>query len=194
MPNRHPQVSLPMDNVMFIACGAFAGLAHQDAKRGRSLGFGGAQKEHVISRDDYFAPLSGGLLADTRQFVKYGIMPELFGRFSQVVPFQPLSKEEMKSIFEIDVLERCCQEFAMEGIKLVIEPGVTEAIIDSAIQRQTGVRGLRAAISPALEQAAFDCFGNSKVQSVRIGIEEGKILAIKDTSNSQVIDSCEAIA
>ena len=69
-------------------------------------------------------------------------------------------------------LENYQREFEEEGFKLHIEPKVVDFIIEEALRRQTGARGLDVIISKYLEEVAFETFGKS---------DEGEIILTLDT-------------
>src|SRR5690606_30842694 len=97
MPGRRPLLNMPLDNVMFIACGAFAGLSEIAGKPQQRMGFQVSQDDIPRERQ-LFKPLEDDLLENTVLFSKYGIIPELMGRFSRIVPFQPLDRDTLKTI------------------------------------------------------------------------------------------------
>ena len=168
--------TMPLHNVMFIACGAFSGLKQvADLIEGRgkpAIGFLEDQDE----RDDSLVSKIGfELMEDTRAFANYGILPELVGRFSRMVPFQPLSKEVLREILEDNVLKSYRKEFEAEGVEMIVEDEVIDFIIESARRRETGARALRASLVPHLEEAAFRAFGDGGGAKVRLFVEKGKI-------------------
>ncbi len=68
------------------------------------------------------------MLENTRAFSDYGILPELVGRFSRLVPFQPLDREVLKSILEDTLLNHYRNEFRHEGVELVVNEQLDEAV------------------------------------------------------------------
>lgn len=166
---------LPLRNVMFIAAGAFSGLRetaelkHAD----HSIGFGAKPKRKF---DDALAARIGAeLLENTRAFSDYGILPELVGRFSRLVPFQPLDRDVLKSILEESLLNQYRNEFRHEGVELVVTDAVVAHTLDGAERRETGARGLRASLVPHLEEAAFQTFGHGAPARAIIDLVDGEI-------------------
>jgi|GEM_PF-617993 len=159
---------LPLQNVMFIACGAFSGLKETaDLISGSPrIGFGATVSPE---RDDsLIARIGSELLENTKAFSNYGILPELLGRFSRLVPFQPLEKDVLRQILEDTVLQSYYREFESEKVELEIDKAVIDHTIEAAVRRETGARGLRAALVPYLEEAAFQAFGNEAGAKVRL--------------------------
>jgi ATP-dependent Clp protease ATP-binding subunit ClpX len=168
---------MPLHNIMFVACGAFSGLKQvADLAEGggaASIGFLAQNKREID--DSLVSKIGFALLEDTRAFSNYGILPELVGRFSRMVPFQPLSTEVLRAILEDNVLKSYRKEFASEKVDLLVEEAVIDHIIESARRRETGARAVRAALVPHLEEAAFKTFGEGGGASVRLVVKKGEI-------------------
>lgn len=162
------QVEMPLRNIMFIACGAFSGLQGTAtvSKSKSSVGFGQVAKPKI---DEGIAQEVGSeLMENTTAFANYGMLPELVGRFSRLVSFQPLTEEVLREILDDTLLDKYRREFKREGVELVIEDPVIEGIVEAAHRRETGARGLRASLVPHLEEAAFETFGTGKQSKVTL--------------------------
>lgn len=170
------KLTMPLRNIMFIACGAFSGLKQvadlAEGRSGASIGFLETPKE---TDESLVSRIGFELMEDTRAFANYGILPELIGRFSRMVPFQPLSSEVLREILESNVLSAYRREFQAEGVELVVEEEVIEFVIDSARRRETGARAVRASLVPHLEEAAFRAFGDGGGAKVRLFVDQGNI-------------------
>jgi len=169
------RLTLPLRNLMFIACGAFSGLkeASDLASGSRAIGFHSTATPEA--KDALVARIGSELLENTRAFAHYGILPELLGRFSRLVPFQPLGPEVLRTILEDTVLSAYRREFASEGVDLEIDSDVIGHVTEAAMRRETGARGLRASLVPHLEEAAFRTFGSPDGARVRISLTNGEI-------------------
>ena len=53
---------------------------------------------------------------------------------------------------------------AMDGVELEFEPEAVEAIVDKAIERKTGARGLRSIIEEIMRDIMFDIPSNPKIE------------------------------
>jgi len=174
---------LPLRNVMFIACGAFSGLketAELVSGTASRIGFG--TESAPESDDSLIARIGSELLENTKAFSNYGILPELLGRFSRLVPFQPLEKEVLRQILEDTLLESYHREFESEKIELEIDEAVIDHIIDAALRRETGARGLRASLVPHLEEAAFQTFGSETEAKVTLKMKKDEIIVQSQTA------------
>lgn len=161
---------LRLDGLTSIACGAFSGLAPEFFKTGRRsrIGFptGEDNMEGPALEND-----NGVALQDSIQaFVNYGFIPEIIGRFASGVVFEPLSREVLGRILNDNVTDQYMKEFAREGHQLIIEKNVIQLVVENAYTRQTGARGLHAALRPYLDEAAFHTFGHAPA-TVRLTTE-----------------------
>ncbi|MCX7010991.1 MAG: AAA family ATPase [Candidatus Sumerlaeota bacterium] len=127
-PGWGPRLTMPLDNLAFVACGAFSGLSCA-APTDKPIGFHANKIEGSAFRASYSDQV------DTQAFVRFGLMPELMGRM-RVVPFEPLPADVMRSILEDNALPRYVAEFSCEGIGLVVENCVKDAIIRRALKDQ----------------------------------------------------------
>lgn len=153
------QMTIPLENMLFIACGAFSGLKglNDMVATKAAVGFGNESRGKI---DDSIAMKVGNsLLENTTVFSQYGMLPELIGRFSRLVPFQPLDETTLREILDDTLLNQYHREFADENVQLTIDDDVLTEIVKTAMRRETGARGLRASLVPYLEEAAFETFG-----------------------------------
>ncbi|HRX53564.1 MAG: AAA family ATPase [Verrucomicrobiales bacterium] len=169
------RIVMPLENLVFIACGAFSGLKETADISGREVRVGFMGQSQVKRDDHLIAQMGSELLENTRAFSDYGILPELLGRFSRLVAFQPLGEDVLRSILEETLLRSYLAEFNREGVELTIADEVVSHIVKGALRRETGARGLRAALVPHLEEAAFESFGTGARAKVRIGLKDGRI-------------------
>lgn len=164
-------VRMLTDDMMFIACGAFSGfkgLASADRPR---IGYSGVAGKPV---DEVAYELEAGEINDIANFSNYGFLPELIARFSRVVALPPLRRETLCSILVDNTLPRYVAEFRAEGLVLKLEDAVIERIVDRAVERRVGARGLEMELGRVLEQAAFENFGRGAGE-VRVAVREGRI-------------------
>lgn len=160
-----PKTVISTRDIVFIGCGAFSGLKGLiERSEVEHIGFGRA-------------PLSGGqdriavsYTADemnlVRNFQNYGFLPELIGRFQRIVPFQALSRDELKTILTERVLRQYQNEFRLDGITLEVEQAVLDLIVDRSLKMETGARGIDSAFIQYLEDAAFETYSRKGTQKV----------------------------
>lgn len=169
------RITMPLRNIMFIACGAFSGLREiaELSVGAPRIGFDATHSGEID--DSLVARIGSELLENTKAFSNYGILPELLGRFSRLVPFQPLEEEVLRQILEDTLLRSYRLEFEREKVELTIDEAVIEHIVSAAKRRETGARGLRASLVPHLEEAAFQTFGTDAGSRVNIMLKDGQV-------------------
>jgi ATP-dependent Clp protease ATP-binding subunit ClpX len=158
------QQALETDCIGFVACGAFSGMENLVVrKNNNTFGFGASRKQ--IPSDNDGNELKSDTVASVDVFSQYGFLPELIGRFSSITHLNPLSKKYLMAILKKTVLPKYKEEFKREGQKLSLPRKVMESIIDMAIKRKTGARGIAFLLTEYFENQAFECFGqNSQKQ------------------------------
>jgi len=167
--SRAKQIIINTRNIPIIGCGAFSGLWRRLNKRNHStIGFGFADADN--SKTDFKEEIK-----KVTNFETYGIIPELFGRFSSVVVFDTLTKDELKTILQRNTIRQYEKELALNGLGLQVCPDVYSLIVKQCIERQTGARGLQTTLISHLENALFEAYSNPNSQSVRLFVTGGQI-------------------
>src|SRR6478672_9973626 len=164
-------------DIAFIAAGAFSGfhqVAHRRAMRD-SIGFGRDQSAPPGDPDAIAVEFTADQVENIANFQAYGFLPELVARFTRVVPFKALDAVTLKAILKTDVIARMTREFKMEGFELVIEEAVLDHIVNDAIKRETGARGLASTLTRNLEDVAFGSFGIETKGEVKVAMRDGEI-------------------
>lgn len=144
------RAALSTRDLPFIACGTFSGMSEITKSSGKAIGFRDKQE----TDDGEISPV----LEEIEVFQRYGFLPELMGRFTRIVRFQPLPVETLRLILTDNVLPQFVREFRAEGLQLTITEAAVTHIIERSLKRGTGARGLHSGLIAAIEQAAFDTF------------------------------------
>jgi ATP-dependent Clp protease ATP-binding subunit ClpX len=175
--SRQPPLSMPLDGITFIACGAFSGFKGvvEQLDEEERIGFG--RTIRARAPDAIAAGVMEEELGRTTAFARYGFLPELIGRFNRLVAFAPLDRDTLKSILLDGVLAEYRQEFAREGITLMIGDDVVDHVVEHALRRETGARGLRAELARSLEDAAYEHFGSGDTGMLRLRLNRDAIVA-----------------
>ena len=146
------------DCIGFVACGAFSGIKELAmVEQDSDFGFRPSRKDNRSGGIAY--KISPNDLSSVEVFSRYGFLPELIGRFSSIVHLNPLSKKDLMTILRKNVLPKYEQEFQREGQKLSLPKKIMEEIVEKAIERRTGARGLSLLLTEYFENQAFECFG-----------------------------------
>ncbi len=154
-----PQTVLSTRDIAFIAAGAFSGFKQLALQKGQSVERMGFNRELICREQEQIdsAP-SQGEVEDVSNLQSYGFLPELIGRFSRVVSFDALDAGTLEAIARDNYLPRHVHEFALEGYELTVHPSYVDHVVQQALKRRIGARGISATISRTLEQIAFDSF------------------------------------
>jgi ATP-dependent Clp protease ATP-binding subunit ClpX len=163
-----PKLTMRLDTLTFIACGAFSGLKTTAQLVGGEERIGFGRDAKPLGREEIAVKLDEGILEQTTAFSHYGFLPELIGRFSRLVGFAPLDEATLRQILIDNVIADYRREFESEGLALELDEAVLEQVVKKALKREVGARGLRAALVPHLEEAAYEYFGSGKSGTVRL--------------------------
>lgn len=162
---KHPDqkyIQVNTQNILFIAGGAFDGIKEIIERRlnKQAIGFS-ADKLNKTEEDEYI--LSQLNAIDLR---KFGLIPELLGRFPIVTYLDRLSKETMIKIMKEpknSIIKQFVELFKMDGVNLQFTDGAIEKIVDETIDKGLGARGLRGTTEKVLEDYMFDISAKKKV-------------------------------
>lgn len=177
---KHPQqdfIQIDTTNILFICAGAFEGLEKQiSARVGKSgIGFG-----VEISKKDgsNISEMLEKLLP--QDLIKFGLIPEFIGRLPVITTVQPLTKEAYIEILtkpKNALLKQYQKLFELDGVTLEFEPDAIEAVVEKAIERKTGARGLRAILEETMRDVMFEIPTNKNIVKcviTRETVENGK--------------------
>lgn len=154
---KHPNqefIQIDTTNILFIAGGAFDGLAEIIKRRvgGNTMGF--AQQGESTSDE---AALLGRVEPD--DLVHFGMIPELVGRLHVIASLSELGIDELKQVLSEPknaLLKQYKKLFAIDGVKLTVTDEALAAICELSIKRKTGARGLRAIIEELMIDTMYD--------------------------------------
>ena len=82
---------------------------------------------------------------EAEQLIRFGLIPEFIGRFSVRVGLSPLTAADLRVLLlecRSSTLWKTRNLFARQGIELVIDNAVIDAIIERAVRMGTGARSL----------------------------------------------------
>ena len=150
-------------NMIFIATGAFQELF--DQKEEKTIGFEATTKQ--AQKDNKKRIITG------RDLVKYGIKKESIGRLPIIVQLNSLTKEIFKEIIlESDESELLAHvEFLKSlGVEVTNLEEIIDILIDDAINKGIGARGLTVTISKLFLEIIYEVANNEgKYKEVHIG-------------------------
>ncbi|MFQ5645359.1 MAG: ATP-dependent Clp protease ATP-binding subunit ClpX [bacterium] len=156
---KHPHqefVRVNTGNILFICGGAFNGLEEVVARRTgkKTVGFNAQlvqKKNNTASR----------ILSQSQpeDFIKFGLIPEFIGRLPIVSYLDELDRDSLIRILKEprnSLLKQYQRLFEFENVSLRFTPEAIVSIVDKAIKRKTGARGLRAIMEEAMLDIMYD--------------------------------------
>ena len=198
---KHPhQEMLQIDtsNILFICGGAFEGLENiiKDRTGKKSIGFGSKiESEKEVSKYKVFEELL------PQDLLKFGLIPEFIGRLPVVATLKELDKEALGRILvepKNSLVKQYKKLFEIDNVELVFEDDAISAIVDKAIERKTGARGLRSIIEEKMTDIMFEIPSNPKIAKCTITrdtVLNGKEPEVViDESREQKIDNTTNIS
>ncbi len=155
---KHPEqnlVQINTRNILFICGGAFEGLDKIVERRIRVSGIGFTAS--IVSKQDRNL---GELLrkAEPDDLIQFGLIPELVGRLPVLAALEELPREALLQVLtqpKNALIKQYTKLFEMDGIAIKFQPEALESIVDLAVSRKTGARGLRAVMENILMPFMF---------------------------------------
>ena len=171
---KHPEqefIHVNTQNILFICGGAFEGIESRIAQRLNTqvIGFGSSERSKV-DKENLLKYVSA---EDLRA---YGLIPEIIGRLPVVTYLDHLDRESLLRILtepKNALLKQYEKMFELDGMKLVIEDGVKELIVDTAIKNRLGARGLRSICEKIFDDAMFEA-PSSRKKTFTVDVEYAK--------------------
>lgn len=164
---KHPHqelIQINTENILFICGGAFEGLEKIIGERTgkKSIGFG-AKVE--VKTDKNRAETFKELLP--QDLLKFGLIPEFVGRLPIVATLNELNKEALIDILtkpKNALIKQYKKLFKIDDVELEFEDEAIEVIVEKAIERKTGARGLRSIIEEIMRDIMYDIPSNPKIE------------------------------
>jgi ATP-dependent Clp protease ATP-binding subunit ClpX len=172
---KHPDqkmIKVDTKNILFICGGAFDGIDKIIARRinTNAIGFSVNKDEQELQRKNLLR------FVNAQDIKTFGLIPEMLGRLPIVTHLEPLDAETLRSILtepKNALIKQYTQLFAIENIKLTIDPEVFDFITAKAMEYKLGARGLRSICESLFTQAMFDLPG-SKTTEFNVDIAYAK--------------------
>lgn len=182
---KHPHqefLSIDTSNILFICGGAFDGIEKIIEKRSKesSLGFNAQiQSKKDISKSKLLADIT------PQDLLKFGLIPEFAGRLPVIVALEELSKEALLRVLlepKNSVIKQYQKLMQFDNTELEFEQDALEEIVEKALDRNTGARGLRSIVENALMDIMYETPSDDSIKKVIItkesinGTEKPKIV------------------
>jgi ATP-dependent Clp protease ATP-binding subunit ClpX len=184
---KHPDqkmIKVDTKNILFICGGAFDGIDKIIARRinTNAIGFSVNKDEQELQRKNLLR------FVNAQDIKTFGLIPEMLGRLPIVTHLEPLDAATLRSILtepKNALIKQYTQLFAIEDIKLTIDPEVFDFITSKAMEYKLGARGLRSICESLFTQAMFELPGtDTKLFHVTLAyaknmFDKSKISALK---------------
>ena len=164
---KHPHqelIQINTENILFICGGAFEGLDKIINERTgkKSIGFGAEVKSNKeIDKYKIYEQLL------PQDLLKFGLIPEFVGRLPIVATLKELDKKALIDIVtkpKNAIVKQYKKLFQIDNVSLEFEQDALEAIVDRAIERKTGARGLRSIIEEIMRDIMFEIPSNPSIE------------------------------
>ena len=165
---KHPHqefIQIDTSNILFICGGAFEGLEKiiKERTNKKALGFGAQieSKKDLQSKYKVFEDLL------PQDLLKFGLIPEFVGRLPIIATLQELDRDALIEIVtkpKNALVKQYKKLLELDGVELEFEPEALNAIVDKAIERNTGARGLRSIIEDIMRDIMFDIPSNMRIE------------------------------
>lgn len=164
---KHPHqefLQINTENILFICGGAFEGLEKiiKDRIGKKSIGFGAniESKKEIDKYKIYEQILPQDLL-------KFGLIPEFVGRLPIITTLKELDRETLIRIItepKNALVKQYKKLFEYDNVELDFEKDALDLIVDKAIERNTGARGLRSILEDIMRDVMFDIPSNPNIE------------------------------
>jgi ATP-dependent Clp protease ATP-binding subunit ClpX len=155
-------------NILFFGIGAFEGLDRiiERRKNNSSIGF------NSIINNNNEETEEEDLLEDitTDDLKKFGLIPELIGRFPLVTHIKHLTEEQMYRVLtepKNSIIKQYQKMMWMDNVELTFEEKALKAIAKNATEKKTGARALRGVIDKVLADLMFK-YGGYNEKKVKL--------------------------
>ena len=165
---KHPHqefLQINTANILFICGGAFEGLEKiiKDRTGKKGIGFGAdIESKKDTKKYEIFEQML------PQDLLKFGLIPEFVGRLPMIATLQELDREALIQIFtkpKNALMKQYQKLVELDGVNLEFEQEALEALVDKAIERNTGARGLRSIIEEIMRDVMFDIPSNPKIET-----------------------------
>ena len=168
---KHPDqefIHINTENILFICGGAFEGIERKIAQRLNTqvIGFD-SDRRQAVDKDNLLQ------YVEAQDLRSYGLIPEIIGRLPVITYLDKLDRKALKNILvkpKNAIVRQYRKMFELDGKTLEIDPGVLDLIVDTAIERGLGARGLRSICEQIMTDAMYEA-PSSKKSTYKIDVE-----------------------
>lgn len=174
---KHPEqecIEVDTTNILFFGIGAFEGLDKiiENRKNKKTLGFDAITKTDDKKEEE-------DLLSDitTEDLKKFGLIPELIGRFPLITHVKPLTEDQLYQILvepKNSIIKQYQKMMWIDNIDLTFDEDALRLIAKNASEKKTGARALRGVLDKVLADLMFD-YGGYNEKKVKLNITKDMV-------------------
>lgn len=147
-------IEIDTTQILFVCCGAFEGLEDiiQQRLSQTPIGFGADLQRNDVQRNELLRKVRA------QDLVQFGLIPEFVGRVPVFVTLNELTRENLLDILlkpKNALLKQYQRLLELQDVRLEFEDAALEAIVDRAIERSSGARGLRAIVEEVMLEIMY---------------------------------------
>ncbi len=166
---KHPQqeyIQVNTKNILFICGGAFDGLENIIESRINTSTVGFNTKlvdKKDIKYDEYIKK------CETKDLIKYGLIPELVGRLPIVATLESLDEEALIKILtepKNAIIKQYQKLLKFDNVELVFTDEALKLVAHKAMERNLGARGLRGIIEEIMRDVMYEVPDEENVKQV----------------------------
>lgn len=166
---KHPQqeyIQVNTKNILFICGGAFDGLENIIESRINTSTVGFNTKlvdKKDIKYDEYIKR------CETKDLIKYGLIPELVGRLPIVATLESLDEEALIKILtepKNAIIKQYQKLLKFDNVELVFTDEALKLVAKKAMERNLGARGLRGIIEEIMRDVMYEVPDEESVKQV----------------------------
>ena len=182
---KHPHqefLQINTSNILFICGGAFEGLDKIIGDRigKKAIGFGTKiQSAKEVDKYKIYEELL------PQDLLKFGLIPEFVGRLPIIATLRELDRNALIDIMtkpKNALVKQYKKLLEIDGVDLEFTGEALEAIVDKAIERKTGARGLRSIMEETMRDVMYDIPSNPKIVKCTITKE-----TVEGTAKPEVV-------
>lgn len=164
---KHPMqelIYLDTSNILFICGGAFEGLDNIIKERNGSKVIGFNSK--ILTKQE---EVEKKIISEVQpeDLVKYGLIPEFIGRLPIITTLDELDDNALIDILSKPknaLIKQYIKLFKLDNVELEIQDDAIKAIVEKAIKRKTGARGLRSIMEDVMRDIMFEIPSNKNIK------------------------------
>ncbi len=170
---KHPEqnlININTRNILFICGGAFESLDKIISRRidKKQIGFGADPQKAEKKLGEIY------MRVEPEDLLRFGLIPELIGRMPVIAPLTELNEEALMEILikpKNALTKQYRRLLLMDGVELDFEEAALRAIVQRAVKRGTGARGLRSIMEETMLDLMYKIPSMPEIKGLTITAE-----------------------